>query len=264
MQTHTRRARWKKTERKKCVIKATATGCKVAAGGLYKSTAKGSRLRWWRSFAVGKRASSCVPDTGDATVTPLFCRFGKVKGFSMGKMHSIEFLCIYVWGKNNSHWTYLVASWKYPRNWDDQLTRQGKGILHCKASVICPFCKLGSISRAIFFRQITCPLFSGYTCWCQECQNQEDTTYASLGLPVESKKGGLIKINLKLLVLISLLIFINIKLFHNQLCQIYITLTSMSNHEEFIQEIECKHKLISIFPRGLVFDIEYPYRIAPF
>ena len=34
----------------------------------------------------------------------------------------------------------------------------------------------------------------------------------------------------------------------------------MSNHEEFIQEIECKNKLISIFPRGLVFENKYPYR----
>ena len=28
----------------------------------------------------------------------------------------------------------------------------------------------------------------------------------------------------------------------------------MSNHEEFIQEIGSKNKLISIFPRGLVFE----------
>ena len=28
----------------------------------------------------------------------------------------------------------------------------------------------------------------------------------------------------------------------------------MSNHEEFIQEIESKNKLISIFPRRLVFE----------
>ena len=92
MQTHTRRARWKKTERKKCVIKATAsTGCKVAAGGLHKSTAKGSRLRWWRSFAVGKSASSCVPDTGDATVTPSFAELEKLRDSPWGKCTRLSF-----------------------------------------------------------------------------------------------------------------------------------------------------------------------------
>ena len=151
MKTHTRRARWKKTERKKCVIKATATGFKVAAGGLHKSTAKGSRLRWWRSFAVGKSASSCVPDTGDATVTPSFAELEKLRDSPWGKCTRLSFFVMTGEAEKKSHWTYLVASWKYPRNGIDQLTRQGKGILHCKVSVICPFCKLGSISHAIFF-----------------------------------------------------------------------------------------------------------------